>query len=72
MDVVILTERRYAGTPTDTGPVKGYVDNLLLEDQLVADALRGRGLLVDRRAWCDKEVLVQHPERLVSHHLGLL
>ena len=56
MDVVILTERRYAGTPTDTGPVKGYVDNLLLEDQLVADALRGRGLLVDRRAWCDKEV----------------
>jgi len=56
MDVVILTERRYAGTPADTGPVKGYVDNLLLEDQLVADALRGRGLLVDRRAWCDKEV----------------
>ena len=56
MDVVILTERRYAGTPADTGPVKGYVDNLLLEDHLVADALRGRGLLVDRRAWCDKEV----------------
>ena len=53
MDVVILTDKRYAGQPSSTGPVAGYVDNLLLEDRLVADALRELGLDVDRRAWCD-------------------
>lgn len=53
MDVVILTDKRYAGQPSSKGPVAGYVDNLLLEDRLVADALRELGLDVDRRAWCD-------------------
>ena len=53
MDVVILTDKRYAGQPSSTGSVAGYVDNLLLEDRLVADALLELGLDVDRRAWCD-------------------
>ena len=39
MDVVVLTDRRYVGTDLVKGPVEGYVENVILEDTLVCDAL---------------------------------
>ena len=51
-----LTDRRYVGNDLATGPVEGYVENVLLEDNLVCDALARRGLRVSRLAWCDPAV----------------
>ena len=56
MDIVVLTDRRYVGTDLAKGPVEGYVKNVILEDNLVCDALARLGLRVSRRAWCDPEV----------------
>ena len=50
-DVIILTEDRYI-TPKETNP---YIDNVLLEDQLVMDALNGQGLKVLRKSWSDPD-----------------
>ncbi|MGH1384541.1 ATP-grasp domain-containing protein [Kordia sp.] len=49
IDVVILTDNRY------TNPVERneYINNVLLEDQLVQDALEAAGLQVKRLAWDD-------------------
>lgn len=51
-DVLVLTESRYV-QPTETDP---YIENVLLEDQLVVDALRAEGLKVERVDWADPEV----------------
>ncbi len=48
-DVVILTESRYI-TPTKTD---WYIDQILLEDKLVADALTNKGLNVTKKDWAD-------------------
>ena len=56
MNVVVLTDRRYVGNDLATGPVEGYVENVILEDTLVCDALARRGLRVSRHAWCDSDV----------------
>lgn len=57
MDVVVLTDRRYVGTDLVKGPVEGYVENVILEDTLVCDALERQGLRVSRHAWCDPKVI---------------
>ncbi len=51
-DVVILTEDRY--TTLDTRD--WYQNQIATEDGLVADALRARGLQVERRAWSDPDM----------------
>ncbi|AXG71104.1 cycloserine biosynthesis protein DcsG [Kordia sp. SMS9] len=49
IDIVILTDNRY------TNPIErdAYIDNILLEDQLVQDALEAAGFIVKRLAWDD-------------------
>ncbi|WP_298516411.1 hypothetical protein [uncultured Kordia sp.] len=49
IDVVILTDNRY------TNPVErdAYIDNVMLEDQLVQNALEKEGLVVKRLSWDD-------------------
>ena len=56
MDVVVLTDRRYVGDRPEAGPVEGYADNVILEDNLVCHALENRGLSASRHAWCDPEI----------------
>lgn len=51
IDVVILTDKRYVN-PTVRNP---YIDNVLLEDQLVKDALEQQGLTVLKLAWDDPD-----------------
>ena len=48
-DVVVLTDPRYIA-PTYTDP---YIENVLLEDRLVLEALEMKGLSVTRRSWDD-------------------
>lgn len=48
-DVVVLTDPRYV-EPKRTG---AYVENLLLEDRLVQEALEAEGLKVIRKSWDD-------------------
>ena len=50
-DVVLLTDPRYVN------PIEkdGYIQNVLMEDKLVADALENQGLSVVRKAWDDPE-----------------
>jgi glutathione synthase/RimK-type ligase-like ATP-grasp enzyme len=50
IDVVILTEKRYAN-PVERNV---YIDNVLLEAQLVKEALEKEGLTVLRLAWDDE------------------
>ncbi|MEO9513710.1 MAG: hypothetical protein ABJN84_10555 [Flavobacteriaceae bacterium] len=49
-DVVILTERRYINPKKSDS----YIDNVLLEDELVSKALRKKGIHVIRKAWDDE------------------
>ena len=56
MNVVVLTDRRYVGDHPEAGPVEGYADNVILEDNLVCEALERLGLTASRHAWCDSEV----------------
>ena len=48
-DITILADRRYLH-PRDDNP---YIANVLLEDQLVAEALEAEGLRVTRMSWDD-------------------
>ncbi|MEC7264721.1 MAG: hypothetical protein VXW38_13350 [Bacteroidota bacterium] len=48
-DVVVLTDRRYVA-PEKRTP---YVENVLLEDRLVLEALQEQGLKVIRKSWDD-------------------
>ncbi len=48
-DITLLTDRRYLH-PQKKDP---YIQNILLEDQLVEDALKAEGLKVNRVAWDD-------------------
>ena len=56
MKVVVLTDRRYVGDNPEAGPVEGYVDNVILEDSLVCDAMERLGLSARGHAWCDSNV----------------
>ncbi len=49
IDVVILTDNRYVN-PVERN---AYIDNVLLEDQLVQDALEKENLIVKRISWDD-------------------
>ena len=49
IDIVILTEDRYVN-PT---VINEYNENVLLEDQLVFDAIKKEGLQVERKSWSD-------------------
>ena len=49
-DVVILTDNRYVN-PTTTN---WYIDQVLLEDQLLQTALEDKGLKVCKKDWADK------------------
>ena len=49
-DVVILTDHRYVN-PKKTD---WYVEQVLLEDQLLLDALKQKGLKVCKKDWADK------------------
>ena len=49
IDVVILTDHRYVN-PTERND---YIDNVLLEDRLVQEALENEGLTVKRLSWDD-------------------
>src|SRR5690606_37753906 len=51
VDLVILTDSRYVA-PKKTG---AYVENVLLEDRLVQEALNAEGLRVARRSWDDPD-----------------
>lgn len=51
-DVLVLTEQRYI-SPTETDV---YIDNVLLEDQLVVDALQRIGLKSKRVDWADPTI----------------
>lgn len=51
-DVTIVTQREYV-TPEKTNI---YIDNILLEDRLVKEALEARGLNVYRTSWDDTEM----------------
>lgn len=48
-DVVVLTDHRYVSPKKSST----YIENVLLEDQLVVDALKNKGLKVTRKAWDD-------------------
>src|SRR5690554_4834082 len=48
-DVVVLTDSRYIDPPHPGQ----YVQNILLEDELVSEALTRKGLKVTRKAWTD-------------------
>lgn len=48
LDVVILTDHRYIEDSDDP-----YKHNVFYEDQLVGEALKEKGLSVDRKAWDD-------------------
>ena len=48
-DIVVLTEHRYADPKT----VDSYIENILLEDRLVVEALEKEGLRVVRKSWDD-------------------
>ncbi|UII79427.1 RimK family alpha-L-glutamate ligase [Flagellimonas sp. CMM7] len=50
-DVVILTDRRFIDPETTSKSI----DNVLLEDGLVSDALKSNGLKVARKSWDDPE-----------------
>jgi glutathione synthase/RimK-type ligase-like ATP-grasp enzyme len=49
-DVTILTEPRYLNPEPNTS----YLRNVLLEDQLVKEALERKGLKVERKSWDDQ------------------
>ena len=44
------------GDHPESGPVEGYAENVILEDNLVCKALEKRGLTAKRVAWCDPKV----------------
>lgn len=48
-DVVVLTDDRYVN-PTKRSE---YIENVLLEDQLVLDALKNQGLNATKKSWSD-------------------
>lgn len=48
-DIIILTEDRYVNPSV----INDYNRNLLLEDQLVSDALKNEGIRVGRKSWSD-------------------
>lgn len=50
-DVVILTDRRYI----DPKERNDYVNNILLEDELIQNALEKEGLKVTRKSWDDPD-----------------
>ena len=50
-DVVILTESRYVNPQAKNE----YIENILLEDQLLQRALQGLGLKVTRKDWADPD-----------------
>mgnify|MGYP005989035943 FL=1 len=49
IDIVILTEDRYIKPAV----INEYNKNILLEDQLVFDAIKKGGLRVERKSWSD-------------------
>ena len=51
IDIVILTEDRYVNPPE----INEYNKNVLLEDQLVLDALKQEGLHAIRKSWSDPD-----------------
>ena len=51
IDIVILTEDRYVNPSV----INDYNRNLLLEDQLVSDALKNEGISVERKSWSDPD-----------------
>jgi len=51
IDIVILTEDRYVN-PIE---INEYNKNVLLEDQLVFEALKKEGLTVERKSWSDTD-----------------
>ena len=50
-DVIVLTDERYVAPKSTTD----YVNNILLEDKLVVDALKKEGLKAKRLAWSDPD-----------------
>ncbi len=51
-DIVLLTDARFL-TPV---PGNGYIDNVILEDRLLAEALENLGLRVGRTSWDDPKM----------------
>jgi len=51
-DLVLLTERRYEAPPFSTP----YVDNILLEDRLLSEALQRRGVRTARVDWSRQDI----------------
>jgi glutathione synthase/RimK-type ligase-like ATP-grasp enzyme len=53
-DIILLTETRF--TASSAAADDWYLRQILTEDQLLGDALRARGLRVERRNWADPSV----------------
>ena len=51
IDVVILTDKRYIN-PEKTD---WYIDQVLLEDKLLQNALENQGLIVHKKDWADTD-----------------
>ena len=67
-DVVILTDNRYVN-PTTTN---WYIDQVLLEDQLLQTALEDKGLKVCKKDWADSNFDWKKPSMQSSALLGTI
>jgi glutathione synthase/RimK-type ligase-like ATP-grasp enzyme len=56
MVVWVLTEARYAFSPSQASSLSPYVQNVLDEDFALVEALRACGLEADRKVWSDPSV----------------
>ncbi|HCC64302.1 MAG TPA: hypothetical protein DEP62_03735 [Flavobacteriales bacterium] len=56
MVVWVLTEARYAYSPSKTSSLSRYVQNVLNEDFALVEALRACGLEADRKVWSDPSI----------------
>ncbi|MGB2228759.1 MAG: ATP-grasp domain-containing protein [Flavobacteriales bacterium] len=56
MVVWVLTEARYAYSPSKASSLSPYVQNVLDEDFALVEALRACGLEADRKVWSDPSV----------------
>ena len=56
MVVWVLTEARYAYSPSKASSLSPYVQNVLNEDFALEEALRACGLETDRKVWSDPSI----------------
>lgn len=60
-DVVVLTDERYV----EPAELNEYINNVLLEDRLVVDALQKKGLKATKKAWSDPNFDWSHTKTIL-------